>query len=69
MARNVGREITLAQVCGSALALAVSTAACSLALMLFFADREQPAAIFAAGGLTLTLWAAIRLTDRPRPHT
>jgi hypothetical protein len=47
------------------LALAGSAAALYLASMLFLADREQRAAIFAAGGLALVLWAAFHLTDRP----
>jgi hypothetical protein len=45
-------------------ALVGSAAALSWAFLLFFADREQWAAAFAAGGLMLALWAATHVTDR-----
>jgi hypothetical protein len=63
------REITLAQVASWMLALAGSAAALSCAFLLFFSDREQRAATFAAGGLMLAVWAAIHLTDRHHSRT
>jgi hypothetical protein len=51
------------------LALAGSAAALSCAFLLFFSDREQRAATFAAGGLMLAVWAAIHLTDRHHSRT
>jgi hypothetical protein len=61
------REVTLAQVLCWLLASAGSITALSLASLLALADREQPAAMFAAGGLALVLWSAFHLTARPRP--
>jgi hypothetical protein len=50
------------------LALVASVAALVCASVLLFADAEQPATIFAAGGLALLFWSAFHLTDRP-PHS
>jgi hypothetical protein len=58
------REVTLGQVLGWMVALAGGVAALYWASMLFFADDEQRAAIFAAGGVALVVWAANHLTDR-----
>ena len=58
------REITLAQLTSWMLALAGSAAALSWAFLLFWSDRDQRAAVFAAGGLLLAVWAATHLTDR-----
>jgi len=58
------REITLAQATSWMIALVGSAAALAWAFLLFFADREQWAAAFAAGGLMLALWAAAHVTDR-----
>jgi hypothetical protein len=46
-------------------ALVASLAALSWASLLFLADHEQPAALFAIGGLSLVFWSAFHLTDRP----
>jgi hypothetical protein len=51
------------------LALVGSAAALSWAFLLFCADREQRAAVFATGGLMLAVWAATHLTDRQHQHT
>jgi hypothetical protein len=48
------------------IALAGSVAALYIASMLFLADLEQRAAIFAAGGMALLAWAATHLTDHHR---
>lgn len=61
---DVQREITLAQLFTWTLALAGSAAALSWAFLLFFADHEEGAATFAAGGLALAVWAALHLTSR-----
>jgi hypothetical protein len=58
------REITLVQATSWLLALAGSAAALSWAFLLFFADREQRAVTFAAGGLVLAVWTATHVTDR-----
>ena len=58
------REITLVQATSWLAALVGSAAALSWAFLLFFADREQWAATFAAGGLMLAVWAATHVTDR-----
>jgi hypothetical protein len=47
------------------LALVASVAALSWASLMFLADHEQEAALFAAGGLALILWSVFHLTDRP----
>jgi hypothetical protein len=62
------RELTLGQVMTWMLALVGSAAALYYAFMLFLADNEQRAAIFAAGGLALIVWAAFHLTDRAHHH-
>jgi hypothetical protein len=59
----VKREITPAQVLTWMLALVVSVAALYWAFRLSLADHEQRAAVFAAGGLGLVVWAAYHLTD------
>ncbi|HEY5693007.1 MAG TPA: hypothetical protein VIR14_00735 [Gaiellaceae bacterium] len=61
------REVSLSQVLCWMLALTGGFAALYWASMLFFADREQQAATFAAGGLALVVWSAFHLTDRPHP--
>jgi hypothetical protein len=61
---DVRREVTLVQVLSWLLALAGGFAAFYWAFLLFFADREQRAVMFTAGGLALVLWAATHLTDR-----
>lgn len=58
------REITLVQATSWLVALVGSAAAFSWAFLLFFADRDQRAATFAAGGLALAVWAATHVTDR-----
>jgi hypothetical protein len=58
------REVTLAQVFCWILALVASCSALSFASLLFLADHERPAALFAAGGFALILWSAFHLTDR-----
>jgi hypothetical protein len=58
------REITVTQATSWLLSLAVGGASLSLAFLLFLEDREQRALLFALGGLVLTAWTSIRLTDR-----
>jgi hypothetical protein len=58
------REITIAQVTSWLLSLVAGGGALSFAMLLFFADREQRAVLFALGGIALTVWTAARLTDR-----
>ena len=50
------------------LALLASATALSWAALMVLADREEPAALFATGGLALLLWSAFHLTDRPNHH-
>ena len=61
------REVTLTQLLCWMRALVASVAALFCASVLVFADHEQPATIFATGGLALLFWSAFHLTDRP-PH-
>jgi hypothetical protein len=46
-------------------ALVASIAALSWASLMFLTDHEQPAVLFAAGGVALILWSAFHLADRP----
>lgn len=62
------REVTLAQLFGWMLALLASVAALSWACLMVFADHDQSAAFFAAGGLALLFWSAFHLTDRADGH-
>jgi hypothetical protein len=62
--QDVQREVTLTQVFSWILALVASVTALSWASLLFLADHDQPAALFAVGGLALVLWSAFHLTDR-----
>ena len=62
------REVTLAQVFCWMLVLLASVSALSWASLMFLADHEEQAAIFAAGGLSLIFWSAFHLTDRPDPR-
>jgi len=62
----VQREITLTQLFCWLLALVASVGALVCASVLVFADHEEPATIFATGGLALLFWSAFHLTDRPR---
>jgi hypothetical protein len=66
---RTSREITVAQVASWTLALVGSATALSWAFLLFFADRDQRASVFAAGGIALAVWAAIHLTDRQDHRT
>jgi hypothetical protein len=50
------------------LAFVASIAALSWASLMFLADQEQRATVFAAGGLVLIVWAAFHLTDRPQQN-
>jgi len=58
------REITVPQLLSWLLALAGGATSLCLAFLLFVADKEQRAATFASGGLALSVWAAVHLTDR-----
>lgn len=59
------REVTFTQLFFWLSALLASVAALVCASEMLLADHEEPATIFATGGLTLLLWSAFHLTDRP----
>lgn len=58
------REVTIGQLLSWMIALTGGVAALYWASMLFLADYERRAAIVAAGGVALFIWAANHLTDR-----
>ena len=47
-------------------ALVASFAALSWAALMYLADDEQRATVFAGGGLVLIAWSVFHLTDRPQ---
>ena len=59
------REVTLAQLFCWMFALLASVTALSWASLMILADHEEPAALFAGGGLALLFWSAFHLADRP----
>jgi len=61
----VQREVTLIQVFCWMLAFVASVGALSSAFLMFLADHEQRASMFAAGGAALIVWSVFHLTDRP----
>ena len=61
------REVGIGQLLSWMLALTGGSAALYWASVLFFADSEQAAVAFAAGGLALVVWSAFHRTDRPHP--
>ena len=60
------REVTLTQVLCWMVALVASFAALSWAALMYLADDEQRATVFAGGGLVLIAWSVFHLTDRPQ---
>lgn len=63
MCRSVQPGVTLTHVFCWLVALVASVAALSWASLMFLSDREQPAALFAAGGLALIPWLAFRVNS------
>jgi uncharacterized membrane protein len=57
----VARRLTLTELVMGFLVLVVSVAAVSCALYSLFDARDQSALVFAAGGIYLAVWAAVRL--------
>jgi len=59
------REITIGRVLTWTVALVVSAAALSYALLSLFGGHDGEAALYAVGGLCLALWAGADVTARP----